>query len=73
MARLGTGRRQLAVLAPEISPQHLGEAAAFAVTAVDERGRIHLRNPHNENHPEPLTYQEFKKNLLPLYTTLEPK
>jgi len=41
------------------------------VTEVDDRGRFHLRNPHNINHPEELTVSEFKKYIKPSYVTLE--
>lgn len=44
---------------------------AYEVTAVDERGQIHLRNPHNAAHPKPLTVEEFRENLKNRYTTLE--
>ncbi|MFE9562815.1 hypothetical protein ACFYM0_17115 [Streptomyces sp. NPDC006487] len=53
-------------LSHDLEPAH-----AYEVTRVDDRGRIHLRNPWNRNHPEPLTISQFKANIRPRYTTLE--
>ena len=41
------------------------------VTNVDDQDRIHLRNPWNRRHPDPLTIDEFKAHIRPRYTTLE--
>ncbi|MFF3847095.1 C2 family cysteine protease [Streptomyces sp. NPDC002328] len=54
-------------------PKDLIGGHAYEVTEVDDRGFIHLRNPHNRDHPQPLTFKEFKDSCLPLYTTLDPK
>ncbi|MER6737829.1 hypothetical protein [Streptomyces puniciscabiei] len=54
-------------------PKDLIGGHAYEITEVDDRGLIHLRNPHNKTHPEPLTFDEFRKSCLPFYTTLEPK
>jgi hypothetical protein len=59
-------RSKEASLAKDLQPGH-----AYEVTKVDDRGRIHLRNPWNELHPEPLTPEEFRDNIRNRYTTLE--
>ncbi|MER7733128.1 hypothetical protein ABTX80_19785 [Streptomyces erythrochromogenes] len=53
-------------LSNDLIPEH-----AYEVTEVDERSRIHLRNPWNSGHPEPLTLEQFKDDMRPSYTTLE--
>ncbi|MFE5720571.1 hypothetical protein [Streptomyces erythrochromogenes] len=53
-------------LSNDLKPEH-----AYEVTEVDERSRIHLRNPWNTGHPEPLTLKQFKDDVRPSYTTLE--
>ncbi|MGQ4382600.1 C2 family cysteine protease [Streptomyces sp. SAS_270] len=52
-------------------PNRLIPSHAYEVTAVDEKGFIHLRNPHNHRHPDPLRVHEFRKNFLKFYTTTE--
>ncbi|MEU9702327.1 C2 family cysteine protease [Streptomyces sp. NPDC047981] len=42
----------------------------YEVTEVDDRGRIHLRNPYNSFDPEPLTAREFRANSRDQYTTM---
>jgi len=59
-------KRSEAPLAKDLISGH-----AYEVTEVDDRGRFHLRNPHNINHPEELTVSEFKKYIKPSYVTLE--
>ncbi|MFD8741448.1 hypothetical protein ACFV06_42055, partial [Streptomyces sp. NPDC059618] len=44
---------------------------AYEVTAVDDMGRIKLRDPHNMGDPELLTLAELRKNFKNRYTTLE--
>ncbi|WP_149826064.1 C2 family cysteine protease [Streptomyces tailanensis] len=66
------GTRKPGVEEPPL-PKDLSGGHAYEVTEVDDKGRIHLRNPHNKDHPEPLTFEEFRTSLLPFYTTLEPK
>ncbi|MDT0573121.1 C2 family cysteine protease [Streptomyces sp. DSM 3412] len=52
-------------LAKDLIPSHV-----YEVIAVDDRDEIHLRNPHNVDHPEPLTVEEFRSNVKNRYTTL---
>ncbi|TDD85117.1 hypothetical protein E1293_11765 [Actinomadura darangshiensis] len=52
-------------------PRNLVASHAYEVTKVDEQGKFHLRNPWNYEHPEPLTFQEFKAHIRPRYTTLD--
>ncbi|MGW6568611.1 C2 family cysteine protease [Streptomyces sp. NPDC054975] len=52
-------------------PKKLIPGHAYEVTEVDDRGLIHLRNPHNLRHPEPLTVTEFREFIKNRYTTLE--
>jgi hypothetical protein len=54
------------VLSHDLEPEH-----AYEVTAVDDRARIHLHNPWNSAHPEPLTLKQFRDNIRPYYSTLE--
>ncbi|MEV0405890.1 hypothetical protein [Actinoallomurus sp. NPDC050550] len=49
----------------------LKDAHAYEVVSIDDQDRVHLRNPWNELHPEPLTIGEFRANIRPRYTTLE--
>jgi hypothetical protein len=44
---------------------------AYEVINVDDKGMIHVRNPYNRRHPEPLTTKEFRENIRRRYTTLE--
>jgi hypothetical protein len=44
---------------------------AYEVTEVDDKGLIHLRNPWNSFHPDPLTVKEFRENIRPRYSTME--
>jgi hypothetical protein len=53
-------------LVKDLRPSH-----AYEVTKVDDQGRLHLRNPWNRRHPQPLTIGEFKASVRPRYTTLE--
>ncbi|MFD7757238.1 C2 family cysteine protease [Streptomyces sp. NPDC059757] len=53
-----------------ILPKGLLDGHAYEVTEVDERGLIHLRNPHNLAHPEPLTVTEFRESIKNRYTTM---
>ncbi|MCO6011027.1 C2 family cysteine protease [Actinoallomurus purpureus] len=49
----------------------LKDAHAYEMVSIDDQDRVHLRNPWNEFHPEPLTIGEFMANIRPRYTTLE--
>jgi Calpain family cysteine protease len=49
----------------------LAECHAYEVTKVDDQGRIHLRNPWNRRHPDPLTITEFTNYVRPRYSTLD--
>ncbi|MFF3018720.1 C2 family cysteine protease [Streptomyces sp. NPDC057939] len=51
-------------------PKGLIDGHAYEVTEVDGRGQIHLRNPHNKSHPDPLTLDEFRENIKNRYTTI---
>ncbi|MFF9914537.1 C2 family cysteine protease [Streptomyces sp. NPDC013457] len=50
--------------------QDLVAGHVYEVTEVDDRGRIHMRNPYNSFDPEPLTAEEFRKNCSKQYTTM---
>ncbi|MEU6948505.1 C2 family cysteine protease [Streptomyces sp. NPDC046316] len=52
-------------------PKKLIEGHAYELTKVDDRGLLHLRNPHNARPPEPLTAGEFRNYIKNRYTTLE--
>ncbi|MFB8087917.1 C2 family cysteine protease [Streptomyces sp. NPDC055992] len=51
-------------------PKGLIPGHAYEVTTVDDRGLIHLRNPHNAAHPQPLTVSEFRAGIRNRYTTI---
>ncbi|GAA1781015.1 hypothetical protein [Actinomadura chokoriensis] len=53
-------------LVKDLRPGHV-----YEITQVDDQGRLHLRNPWNRRHPQPLSISEFKASVRPLYTTLE--
>ncbi|MFI2240958.1 toxin glutamine deamidase domain-containing protein [Streptomyces chrestomyceticus] len=44
---------------------------AYEIVSVDEKGLIQLRNPHNEDDPEPLAIKEFMKYCSNQYASLE--
>ncbi|MEV0372599.1 toxin glutamine deamidase domain-containing protein, partial [Streptomyces sp. NPDC050636] len=46
---------------------------AYEIAGIDNRGRLILRNPHNKDHPDPMTLKEFKKYFKHLYSALEPR
>jgi hypothetical protein len=50
-------------------PHGLEEAHAYEVTGI-EKGKIHLRNPWNKDHPEAMETEEFARNMSPYYSTL---
>ncbi|MEV0662731.1 C2 family cysteine protease [Actinomadura luteofluorescens] len=52
-------------------PRKLVDGHVYEVTDIDDRGRLHLRNPWNNRHPEPMTIQEFKRGVKHFYSTLE--
>ncbi|WEH15930.1 C2 family cysteine protease [Streptomyces sp. VNUA24] len=52
-------------------PHGLIEKHAYELTEVDDRGLIHLRDPHNGADPDPLSVKEFRKHLKNRYTTTE--
>ncbi|MEU9111630.1 C2 family cysteine protease [Streptomyces sp. NPDC048483] len=41
--------------------KNLLSSHAYEIVSVDDKGLIQLRNPHNKDHPEPLTIKEFMK------------
>ncbi|MFI0715612.1 hypothetical protein ACH4SK_34305 [Streptomyces inhibens] len=43
----------------------------YEVVSVDGKGLIQLRNPHNSEHPQPLTIKEFMKRCSNQYASLE--
>lgn len=45
-------------------PHGLQDAHAYEVTGLTRDGRIELRNPWNEEHPEPLTPDQFREYFL---------
>ncbi|MBT2479822.1 C2 family cysteine protease [Streptomyces sp. ISL-94] len=51
-------------------PKGLIDSHAYEVTEVDDRGLVHLRNPHNSAHPDPLTVKEFRESIKNRYTTM---
>jgi hypothetical protein len=44
---------------------------AYEIVSVDDKGLIQLRNPHNEDDPQPLTIKEFMKYCSNQYASLE--
>jgi hypothetical protein len=42
----------------------------YEVTGV-EKGKIILRNPWNEDHPQPMETDEFARNMSRYYSTLK--
>ena len=52
-------------------PRNLRKSHVYEVTKIDDKGMLHLHNPWNTQHPEPMTIQEFKANIRPRYSTLE--
>ena len=53
----------------EILPHNLEPGHVYEVTGV-EKGKILLRNPWNEKHPEPMETDEFARNMTNCYSTL---
>ncbi|MFU9034612.1 MULTISPECIES: toxin glutamine deamidase domain-containing protein [Streptomyces] len=51
--------------------KNLLSSHAYEIVSVDEKGLIQLRNPHNSNHPQPLTIKEFMKYCSDQYASLE--
>ncbi|MGW2018294.1 C2 family cysteine protease [Streptomyces sp. NPDC001927] len=51
-------------------PKGLVDGHAYEVKGVDDRGLIHLRNPHNINDPKPLTAKELRANCHGQFTTM---
>ena len=54
----------------EVLPHNLEPAHAYEVTGV-EKGKIVLRNPWNDDHPEPMETEEFARNMSRYYATLK--
>ncbi|MEO3826215.1 C2 family cysteine protease [Actinomadura sp. B10D3] len=52
-------------------PGKLIKGHAYEVIKVDDQGRLHLRNPWNDRHPEPMNIREFRAGIRPRYSTLE--
>ena len=65
LAASRSGRYEDEKLPNELQPAH-----AYEVVAV-EAGKIVLRNPWHEDHPERMTPAEFSENMEPNYTTLK--
>jgi hypothetical protein len=53
----------------EVLPHGLKASHVYEVTGI-EKGRIHLRNPWNKDHPEAMETDEFARNMSPYYSTL---
>lgn len=53
----------------EVLPHGLKASHAYEVTGI-EKGKIHLRNPWNKDHPEAMETDEFARNMSPYYSTL---
>ncbi|MFG2643765.1 C2 family cysteine protease [Streptomyces sp. NPDC048370] len=51
-------------------PNNLVDGHVYEVTRVDDRGLIHLHNPHNINDPKPLTAKELRANFSGQFTTM---
>ncbi|MFF2026451.1 C2 family cysteine protease [Streptomyces sp. NPDC058171] len=51
-------------------PENLVEKHVYEVVAVDDRGMIHLRNPHNFNDPDPMTADSLRAYFTHRFTTL---
>ena len=54
----------------ENMPHNLEPSHAYEVVAVTGE-RIHLRNPWNRRHPDPISAAEFTANMEPCYATLK--
>ncbi|MGC4954350.1 C2 family cysteine protease [Actinomadura citrea] len=52
-------------------PRNLADGHAYELTEIDNKGRLHLRNPWNSRHPDPMTISEFKRAMIHRYSTLE--
>ena len=50
-------------------PHGLEDEHVYEVTGV-EKGKIILRNPWNNKHPEPMETDEFARNMSRYYSTL---
>jgi hypothetical protein len=50
-------------------PHRLEPGHVYEVTGT-ERGKILLRNPWNQKHPEPMETDEFARNMSCYYSTL---
>lgn len=53
----------------EVLPHDLKPAHVYEVVGI-EKGKIVLRNPWNENHPQPMETDEFAHNVSRYYSTL---
>ena len=53
----------------EALPHGLKDGHVYEVTGV-EKGKIILRNPWNEDHPQPMETEEFARNMNRYYSTL---
>jgi hypothetical protein len=53
----------------EVLPHDLKDGHVYEVTGV-EKGKIILRNPWNEDHPQPMETDEFARNMSRYYSTL---
>jgi hypothetical protein len=54
----------------DVLPHDLKDGHVYEVTGV-EKGRIILRNPWNEDHPQPMETDEFARNMGRYYSTLK--
>jgi hypothetical protein len=53
----------------EVLPHNLEPEHVYEVTGI-EKGKILLRNPWNQDHPQPLETDEFTRNMSHYYSTL---
>ena len=53
----------------EVLPHGLKDGHVYEATGV-EKGKIILRNPWNEDHPQPMETDEFARNVSRYYSTL---
>jgi hypothetical protein len=53
----------------EVMPHNLKPRHVYEITGVEE-GKVILRNPWNEDHPEPMETDEFARNMSRYYSTL---
>ncbi|WP_258941224.1 hypothetical protein [Actinomadura luteofluorescens] len=52
-------------------PKNLVPGHVYEVTKIDDKGKLHLRNPWNHQHPDPMTIQDLKFATRPRFATLD--